>query len=235
MNKYHKEIVELFSSYTAPFVSKHGSSYVGTSKFSYPMNVPTSRKLIKDWLKKIDITSNEYTDLLNSLSRGKSHNEFSAIGKLLEFCPKLRKTLSPTLLDSWLDRAEGWAEVDGICQSNFTAEEMLSGWSVWKKTIERFSKSNNIHKRRASLVLLTGVVRRSPDQRLSALAFKNIEKLKNEKDILITKAISWLLRDLIRYHRREVEEYLKKNGKSLPRIALRECLNKLKTGKKSGK
>lgn len=232
MNKYHKEIVELFSSYSGTFISKHGSGYVGTSKFSYPMNVPTSRTLLKDWLKKTDLTPDEYTDLLNSLSQGKSHNEFGAIGKLLEFCPKLRKTLSSELLGSWLDRAEGWAEVDGICQSNFSAEELLSNWSVWKQMIERFSTSKNVHKRRASLVLLTGAVRRSSDQRLSALSFKNIEKLKNEKDILITKAISWLLRDLISYHREEVKRYLKNNSDSLPKIAVRETTNKLKTGRK---
>ncbi len=235
MNKHHQEIIGLFSSYKSNYSSKHDNSYIGSKKISYPINTPTSRKLIKDWLKKIEFTPETYRSLLDSLSRGKSHNEFSAIGKLLEFCPKLRHSLNPSILNSWLDRAEGWAEVDTICQGNFSAKELLTCWLRWQKLITKFVKDKNVHKRRASLVLLTAPVRHSPDRRLSNLAFENIDKLKSEKDILITKAISWLLRDLIRYHRHEVESYLKKNSNILPKIAIRETTNKLKTGRKSGK
>jgi len=236
MNKYHKGIVELYSSYSGNYSNKHNKSYIGSNKFSYPIDTPSSRKLVKDWVKKhSDLTLGEYTDLLNSLSLGKSHNEFSAIGKLLEYYPSLRKELNPKILDGWLNHAEGWAEVDTICQGNFTADEILSHWSNWNKLIEDFSESKNVHKRRASLVLLTGPVRHSLDNRLSDLAFNNINKLKKENDILITKAISWLLRDLIKYHRKEIETYLNKNLNSLPKIASRETKNKLKSGCKSGK
>ena len=137
--------------------------------------------------------------------------------------------------DFWLDNAEGWAEVDSICQGNFTADEILYKWLDWEKLIRVFSNSKNIHKRRASLVLLTGPVRHSVDMRLSELAFDNIGKLKNESNILITKAVSWLLRDLIKNHKVEVEKYLKQNLNSLSRIAMRETTNKLRSGKKSGK
>ncbi len=236
MNRYHQEILKLFSSYSGNYSSKHTGSYIGSSKFSYSIGTPSSRKLLKDWLKKIPtLTPKEYRELLDSLARGKSHNEFSAIGKLLEFCPKLRRTLDPQVLDSWLNNAEGWAEVDSLCQSNFTAEEMLYRWSDWQRVIENFSNSKNVHKRRASCVLLTGPVRHSPDARFSNLAFTAIDKLKAEKDILITKAISWLLRDLVVHHHREVESYLEKMSVDLPKIAVRETINKLKSGRKSGK
>ena len=85
------------------------------------------------------------------------------------------------------------------------------------------------------MVLLTGPVRNSEDKRLSELAFGNIDELKHEKNILITKAISWLLRDLIKHHREEVERYIEQNRATLPRIAVRETVNKLKSGRKSGK
>lgn len=150
----------------------------------------------------------------------------------MEYLPKLRKELDPFLLDSWLDYAHGWAEVDCICQSNFTAEELLGNWDKWSKLLDRFVKDKNVHKRRASLVLLVKAVGQSMDIRLSDLAFANIELLKSEKDILITKAISWLMRSLIKNHRKELEEYLAKNENSLPKIALRETRRKLLTGKK---
>ena len=235
MNNYHREIINLYSSYSGKYSPKHGKSYIGSGKFSYPINTPSSRELIKNWLKSVKLTPEIYSELLLSLSKGKSHNEFSAIGKLLEFCPQFRRTLNPQVLDTWLNHAEGWAEVDTICQGNFTADEILFHWSNWNKLIEDFTKSKNVHKRRASLVLLTGPVRHSLDNRLSDLAFNNIDKLKKENDILITKAISWLLRDLIKYHRQEVEAYLEKNLNTLPKIAIRETSNKLKSGHKSGK
>jgi len=90
----------------------------------------------------------------------------------------------------------------------------------------------NPSRRRASLVLLTKSVRGSNDARLSKLAFKNIDLLKGEKDILITKAVSWLLRSLIKNHRVEVVDYINKNRQILPKIAIRETERKLKTGRK---
>jgi 3-methyladenine DNA glycosylase AlkD len=65
------------------------------------------------------------------------------------------------------------------------------------------------------------------------MAFKNIDKLKQNGHILVTKAISWLLRDLIKHHRQKVETYLKDNENTLPRIAIRETRTKLLTGKKT--
>jgi len=214
--------------------SDREKSYDGTSKFCYVIKVPAKRQIIKDFIKSHpDLSFLEYLDLLNSLYQGKSHDEFSLGNKLLEYLPKLRKQLDPLILDSWLDRVEGWAEVDGICQSNFTAQELLSDWETWQKLFATFVQDANVHKRRASLVLLTGPVKKSADQRLVDLAFTHIDNLKSEKHILITKAISWLLRDLIKNHRQRVAQYLEENEAFLPKIALREAQNKLLTGKKS--
>jgi 3-methyladenine DNA glycosylase AlkD len=71
------------------------------------------------------------------------------------------------------------------------------------------------------------------DGRLSALALQVIDTLKHEKEILITKAISWLLRSMIKNHKDLVSEYLKNERESLPKIALRETLVKIKTGVKN--
>ena len=238
-NVYHQEILSEIKQQVArgnvPY-AEQGDSYIGTTKPCYFIRTPVVRQIAKDWIKRHpELTPADYLDLLSSLSHGESDNEFSFIGMLLEYLPKLRKTLEPRHLDGWLDRAEGWAEVDSICQSSFTAEEMLASWKQWKSLLVSFSKSPNVHKRRASLVLLTRPVRGSADARLATLAFANVGRLKHEKDILITKAVSWLLRDLIRNHRQEVESYLRDNSDSLPKIALRETRNKLKSGRKSGK
>lgn len=147
--------------------------------------------------------------------------------------PKLRKTVEPRYLDVWLNNAHGWAEVDSLCQSKFPASEVLANWKEWKGLLTKLASSDNVNKKRASLVLLTKPVRDSEDARLENLAFTNINKLKNHRDILITKAVSWLLRDLIKHNRQRVESYLKENGDTLPKIVLRETRTKLLTGRKT--
>jgi 3-methyladenine DNA glycosylase AlkD len=152
---------------------------------------------------------------------------------LLGYLPAVRKKVSMKQLDSWLDQLVGWAEVDALCQNIFQPEELLENWSVWSTFLSKLSKSNNIQKRRASLVLLTGPTWKSGDQRLHKHAYAIIDHLKHEPDILITKAISWLLRSMADTCPNEVSQYLKQNFDSLPKIAVRETKKKLETGKKN--
>ncbi|MDP2860852.1 MAG: DNA alkylation repair protein [bacterium] len=205
---------------------------LGTGKFCYKISVPARRKIARGWVKTNDISPDEFINLLNLLYHGRSHEEISFAGLLLEGMPALRKTVPPEKLEEWLGHTEGWAEVDSLCQSNFSAVEVLGKWSKWKKLIEKLSQNSNPHKIRASMVLLVKPSRESSDPRISDLALAMIERHKEKTSILITKAISWLLRSLITNHRSEVEGYLSKNRLTLPKIAVRETERKLLTGKK---
>jgi len=216
-------------------LNQQSDRYIGTTKPSYALKAAVVGEIVRGWIARHpDLTPADYRHLLDSLSRSKTHNEFAFIGPLLSHLPRLRKTLAPCALDGWLARAEGWAEVDCICQSNFTADELLAKWGDWKRLLIGLSKSANVHERRASLVLLTKAVRDSADARLAQLAFANIGRLKRDNHILMTKAVSWLLRDLIKHHRAEVEAYLDDHADTLPKIAVRETRGKLATGKKGG-
>lgn len=235
---YHREIsdeiIELAKREHAPY--RDGDAYVGTAKRCYLIKTAVVRQMAKDWiLRHPELTPAEYRQLLDSLARGTTSNEFWLIGELLQLAPQLRATCDPHQIAGWLEHAQGWAEVDSICQSKFMAQEMLSNWKTWKSVMTTLAKSKNVHQLRASLVLLTGPVKQSADARLAGLAFVNIRRLQHERDILITKAISWLLRNLTRHHRRKVEAYLTEHADRLPPIAIRETQNKLRTGKKSGR
>jgi 3-methyladenine DNA glycosylase AlkD len=209
------------------------TSYLGNAHFSYHISTPVKRKIAKAFLKeRCEISPEDFLNLLNGLFKAKSFDEKAIATELLGHSATHRKHVTVRHLDSWLDHLEGWAEVDSLCYSNFAPEEILSQWKEWKAMLVAFSKHKNIHKRRASLVLLTRAVSYSPDPRFSILAFQNIDRLKREKHILITKAISWLLRSLIRHHRKEVAAYLKANAATLPKIAIRETQRKLLTGRK---
>ncbi len=209
--------------------------YLGTSKRCYPMNSRGWTQIVKTFLARHpDLSPAEYAGLIGSLCRGQSFDEFALAGRLLQARPRLRKQLDPALVWGWLDGVEGWAETDSLCQSHFTAAEVLDRWDDWRDLLSRLVVDGNVHKRRASLVLLTKAVRESADERLAEVAFANIDRLKGERHILITKAVSWLLRELIKHHRERVAGYLEANEGALPAIAVRETRNKLRTGKKVG-
>lgn len=236
INKSHQEILGELKKY-AGNGTKHSwnGNYLGSNHFHYNLTNTLKRQIAKDFIKNHkDLSDFEISKLLGFLYNGKSYEEKSLAGIFIEYLPGFRKQIDLKLFDRWLGCLVGWAEVDSTCQSNFVKGEILDRWEEWKPFIEKLSQDLNINKRRASLVLLTGAVYRSDDQRLLKLAFEIIDRLKSEKEILIIKAISWLLRDLTDLHKEEVAEYLEKNQTTLPKIAVREVRKKLLTGRKNG-
>ena len=237
INKHHSELMSEVKAHARQLSLSEKTKlerYIGTNKICYAIGADAERKIIREWIKKHpNLTESEGIELLSSLYQGDSINEISLAGALLKSLPKLRRNIEPQSLDAWLNKVRGWAEVDSLCQSKFSAAELLANWKKWKSLLTKLASDENTNKRRASLVLLTKPVRDSEDARLAELAFMNIDKLKKEREILVTKAISWLLRDLIKHNRCRVETYLKENEDTLPRIALRETRMKLLTGRKT--
>lgn len=237
----HAEILKEFKKNKG----KKGSSswaadkYLGSPHQCFEVSVPVRRKIAREWSKKYtDISYIDFVNVISSLAEGKSYDEKTMTGMLLVNFPEFRKKIAATtaglnLIDSWLNHFVGWAEVDSFCQNTFKVDEVLPNWSAWEVLVRKLSKCRNINKRRAALVLLVGPAHYSNDRQILNLSFEIIDSLKHEKPILITKAISWLLRSAVDQHKKEVEGYLKSNLDSLPKIAIRETLIKIKTGTKN--
>ena len=238
-NPVHQKILKEISqikSVSTPGNIMFGQRYMGTDKFYHGFTTPQISNLAKKIFKENQLSPEGILQLLNSLYQyGINYTEIVLGPMILSLSPQTLKNFDPKNLDLWLNYTCGWAENDVLCQSNFTAENVLNRWSDWEKWLKEFNQSSNINKRRASLVLLTKPVRQSDDNRLSKLAFENIENLKREKDILVTKAVSWLLRSLVTFHKQEILKYLEVNKDSLPKIAYREALSKALTGRKYNK
>ena len=235
MNSYHSELQNSIKKYSRKEdLSIHNSQkYCGTSDKFYNLKTEIKRQAAKEFFRKyLDLSFDEYIELLDSLNTGKSYEEKTIASMILCLYKNNKEHIGPEHLDKWLENLEGWAEIDSLCQSSFGADEILLKWNSWEKALITFSRSDFISKRRASLVLLVKPVRDAKNDKLFSLALENIDKLKKEKDILITKAISWLLRDMIKNYRNEVRHYLKENRETLPKIAIREVTRKLETGKK---
>ena len=209
-------------------------SYLGNSHPRYPINAPTLRAIAKDWMRAHrDMSAKDLANMLTSMAEGKSGTEKVMVGILLDNATKDQKQFDPKLFDKWLDHLEGWAEVDTVCTGKYCITEIPENIPQWKKILAAFSKSKNINKRRASIVFLCSPLSQCDNPALAEIALENIDRLKGEKEIIITRAISWVLRSMVKYHRKSLEGYLKKNEKSLPAIAVRETKVKLLTGKKT--
>lgn len=236
-NKIHLEILKKLESYKNNGCQESNEwvqHYLGSNKPTLGIKEGEIIKMAKEIITENNLDEKSLKELLDSLySKATTFAEIDIASRILGAVSELKKNLEPECLDYWLNFTHGWAEDDVLCQSNFTAEEILGNWDKWQKLLIKFREDNNIDKRRASMVLLTKSLRQSDDRRLSKLAFEQVEKLKSEKDILITKAVSWLLRALVKYHKSEVLVYLKKNQESLPKIAYREAFKKATTGRKN--
>jgi 3-methyladenine DNA glycosylase AlkD len=236
MHPEHRRLLQQLQAAARP--DRHAGfdfgGYSGSPHASLGLSVPDRRRIAKHWLAEHKaMPATAFTAVMDSLFEGSTHEEKTMAALLVALDKAARRQLSPSHVDRWLGHLVGWAEVDSLCQNAFAAEDMLADWPAWSALIGRLAGDANINKRRASLVLLTGPDRYSDDHRFVGLAIANIERLKGERDILITKAVSWLLRSLSIRHRDLVEAYLRDKEASLPRIAVRETRAKLQTGRKS--
>jgi len=234
MNSHHRELLKIIKeSAEKPTQHTFLNSYLGTTHPRYPLNNPQMRTLARGFIKSHSLDEKQFVELMTSLIEGKSFTEKVMAGFLLDCAGKDLRKFDPTHFDHWLNYLEGWAEIDTLCAGKYSATEVAPQFQAWKKLLIRFSKSDAIEKRRASLVLCCAPLRKDRNEPLLKVAFQNIQRLKTEKDVLITKAISWVLRNAIKYHKKEVKNFLEQYEESLPRIAVRETWVKLKTGRKT--
>lgn len=210
-------------------------TYLGNSHPRYSISSPVLREIAKNWAKaNSDIGANEFTEVITSLISGPSFTEKCLGGILLDYATPSQRKFDINLFDAWLDHLQGWAEVDALCTGKYQLKEIPVNFKRWKPLLRKLNKSKLLEKQRASLVLLCSPISHSADDEMGETALLLIERLKANREILITKAISWLLRSMVRHHREKVSAYVHENAASLPAIAVRETRKKLDTGRKSG-
>lgn len=195
--------------------------------------VPVKRKLARAWAQGREAAA--VLQVAESLYGGASYDEKTLASMLLGQHRAAREVATPLDVERWMGGLQGWAEVDHLCQNLFPAEQLLADWTGWSAMLRRLAQAAEPSRRRAALVLLVGPLRRCTDPRLAKLALENVERLRRERDPLITKAVSWVLRALVFHHRQTAERYLEAHAAELPPIAVRETRAKLDTGVKSGR
>lgn len=222
------------------FIQAHGADkpadsqqHSGASHIHYGLSNPTMRGFVQDWaLAHENLSLEDWQATLTDLYAGESVDEKCLAGFLLGHYATLRGQMPLAWLDGWLGQLEGWREIDTTCQSNFSAKEVFARWDDYAPFLRDLAERDTIQHRRASLVMLIRPLRESDDARIFELALQNVEMLKHERDKLITKAVSWVLRQAIKHHREAVGDYVARGKDTLPAIAAREFTKKYQTGRK---
>jgi 3-methyladenine DNA glycosylase AlkD len=234
-NVHHRELLQAIKKQSGTGTAHtFDDAYLGNSHPRYAISAPVLRQIAKSWIKKHrDLTANQFSTLITSLVEGESSTEKLFAGILLDYAGNSQKDFNPKLFLKWLKHLEGWAEIDAVCTNKYTRTHLIQNWEEWQPILEKLRKKNNLNMKRASLVFLCTPVSHITDPRLADQALKTISALSPHKEILITKAISWLLRSMVRHYKKELQSYLKDNEDTLPSIAVRETLKKLATGTKT--
>lgn len=205
--------------------------YLGTTHRVYNVSMPDMRKIASLFKKENNsLTFAQYRSLLNELLSASSFEEKVMGTLILGLFPKLLSQITNATLDAWLSGLTGWAEVD--IYSDEVDKWLTSNPKQGVALLKRWNKDEYLEKRRASLVVLCRTLRHDSDPKWKTLAFDFINNLTHEKHVMITKAISWILRAMIKFHKIEVHRYLNEHRTTLPKIAIREVTRKLETGRK---
>lgn len=128
---------------------------------------------------------------------------------------------------------DNWASVDGYCC-------LISG-VAWREgrlgdaEIARWARRRDRWWRRAALVATVPLNAPSKGGRGDVPRTLAVcEMLKHDRDDMVAKALSWALRELVRWDRGAVQGFLDRHRALLARRVTREVGNKLATGRKAG-
>ncbi|UCF19070.1 MAG: DNA alkylation repair protein [Gemmatimonadota bacterium] len=125
-------------------------------------------------------------------------------------------------LDAWVDTLSNWAETDGLCTDLLAP--LLRNEPVLVKRLKPWTRSRNRWRRRAAAVSLVPLARRGEEH---AAAIEIFDRLAEDRDDLVEKAIGWLLKEISRTQPQEVSDYLLRNIDRLSRTTVRYACEKL--------
>lgn len=146
----------------------------------------------------------------------------------------LLRRLAPALRWADFDRLrrqlDTWEATDGL--AHYLADWVGADFTSRSDRLRSMVRSRHLWTRRLAVVTASQLNRRGLGVDLTV---ELVDQVRAERDPMITKAVSWALRELAVASPQTAAEYLEKRAEELPALAVRETRNKLRTGRKSGR
>jgi 3-methyladenine DNA glycosylase AlkD len=200
----------------------------------YGVRVPHLREIARGWERDHRRMADEDTmALMEALWAGESQEERMLALLILSRSQRCISRLTWDHFDRWRRGLDNWGLTDGL------ATGILGPWLLGDAArlshLSDLIADADVWSRRLALVATVPLNRGQAGVTFPDLTLALIDRVKQERHPMITKAVSWALREMAKNHPDQVAAYLTANRDSLAAHVVREVNNKLRTGLKSGK
>lgn len=217
-----KEIEKHYDKKQAEFLK----GYMVTNYKMYGLKVPVMRQIAKTSIKGHPIA--EVFPTIKLLLNSAYFEEISVGLHMLEYLDdKLQKNESFywAFLEGFISRVDNWCHSDYSCSLR---NKLLQANPKRITELKRWPSSKNPWKRRAALISL---IKWTKDYKVTVSktdAMEIVNKLINDKDYYVQKAVGWVLRELSVKYSKQTFNYLKKNNDKLTGIMRSTAMEKLR-------
>jgi 3-methyladenine DNA glycosylase AlkD len=173
---------------------------------SYGIKAAELDRILKQYKQQFkELTEPDTLTLAELLYSSRIEDEILAANYLLGLHPELIKPATLKYLDRFLDYFISWSTTDDFC-IDVLQSFLLHYPKQTLAYLKRWNKSNNIWKRRASVVVFVRKIGESGKFTDEALALCN--NLIHDEEDLVLKGVGWALKDVMRGDKTKVLKYV---------------------------
>ena len=201
----------------------------GKGKYGYGdkflgITVPESRKVAKQY------TNLKFADIKKLLISEFHEERLVALLILTEIYRKEPKEAKKKIVNFYLDNASkvnNWDLVD-LTSHHILGDYILNHEPKLIRILYRLAKSEDLWKRRIAIVSTFAFIRKNRFNETVKIA----NLLMDDKHDLIHKAVGWMLREAGKRDQQELEKFLNKFNRKMPRTMLRYAIERFDAKKK---
>ena len=229
-----QQLLEQIRQYADPEYQATVGRTVPTGLKVYGLRVPQLRDIARAWGRAHQqVARDDLVALVDPLWNGESREERMLLSYLLEHYKHLVPDLTRADFEGWRCSLDNWEMTDGL--GWVLALWLLGDPDTRLDYLGGLIADDDVWSRRLALVATTPINRGHTGFTIPDLTLELVDRVKEERHPMITKAISWALREMTKSHPDQVAAYLEENREVLAAHVVREVNNKLRTGLKSGK
>lgn len=195
---------------------------------SYGLKISQIETIIRNFLKKYDLTYEEAYQGFNLLIGTHIHDEKMAA---ISFINRFKRYFDDNIIDLYYKALKNHCDTWAFCDSSmikvigpYLAKK--ENTDLARKTIQKWAASDHLWVKRASLVVFLKIAMIHKDFDETFL-FNLVEAIVSDPENYIQKAIGWTLKTCSKYKSKAIYNYLIKNRTLFPRETLRTASEKL--------
>ncbi|MCP4631863.1 MAG: DNA alkylation repair protein [candidate division Zixibacteria bacterium] len=224
-SEIYNSLYSKLKQYASPEHAKRSKGVLNSNHQLLGVPVPVLKQMASDFKKDVQgiFDFDDVCRLCSRLWRGRYHEQRELALIILEKYARFFDDQTWDMLNEWIDNADAWDLIDRISVS--LLGRMLAKDLKRIDELEDWTKSDNFWRRRtaaATCVALMHGKNSFPDESLKVCVH-----LLDDQELMVQKAVAWLLREVSEKTPEKTFELMMKHKKKIPRFILREGSKKL--------